>query len=198
MEKKVYGYIRVSTCEQNIDRQIEALKNFGVTEKNIFIDKVSGKNFDRPAYKRMLRKIKPADTVVIKSIDRLGRNFFEILEQWKIITQKKLSDIVVLDMPLLDTCRHSDDLTGKFISSLVLQLLSYVAEIEREFLRQRQAEGIATAKKRGVKFGRPAKKIPENFDDVLQDWRQKKISAREAGHRLNVDYKTFLKWTRQH
>ena len=194
---EVYGYVRVSTKDQNEDRQIFALKNFGVAEKNIFIDKQSGKNFNRPQYKILIEKLKPADTVVFKSIDRLGRNFFEILEQWRIITVEKQVAIVILDMPILDTRNKPDDLTSQLISSLVLQLLSYVAETERKFIRQRQAEGIAAAKIRGIKFGRQSKNKPKNFDEVLSDWQNKKCSAREAGRRLNVHHETFLKWARQ-
>jgi len=193
----IYGYVRVSTKEQNEDRQIFALKDFGVAEKNIFIDKHSGKNFNRPQYKNLIKKIKPADIVVFKSIDRLGRNFFEIIEQWRIITVEKQAAIVILDMPILDTRNKPNDLTIQLISGLVLQLLSYVAEIERKFIRQRQAEGIAAAKIRGIKFGRRQKNKPKNFDEVYNDWKNKKISAREAGRRLNVHHETFLKWTRQ-
>ena len=193
----IYGYVRVSTREQNEDRQIFALKDFGVEEKNIFIDKQSGKDFNRPQYKNLIKKIKPADIVVFKSIDRLGRNFFEIIEQWRIITVDKKAAIVILDMPILDTRNKPNDLTNQLISSLVLQLLSYVAEIERDFIHQRQAEGIAAAKAKGVKFGRKPISKPLNFQNVFQDWKEFKISAREAGRRLNVDYKTFLKWTRQ-
>ena len=194
---EIYGYIRVSTREQNADRQLVALKNFGIAEKNIFIDKQSGKDFNRPQYKILIEKLKPADTIVFKSIDRLGRNFFEIIEQWKIITVDKQVAIVILDMPILDTRNQSDDLTSQLISTLVLQLLSYVAEIERKFIRQRQAEGIKAAIKRGVKFGRQPKDKPKNFDEVLNDWKNLKISAREAGRRLNIHHKTFLKWARQ-
>lgn len=192
----IYGYVRVSTKEQNEDRQLTALKNFGVTVENIFIDKMSGKDFNRPQYQNLIEKLKPADTVVFKSIDRLGRNFFEILEQWKLITVEKQSFIVILDMPILDTRNKPNDLTSQLISTLVLQLLSYVAQIERDFIHQRQAEGIAAAKIRGIKFGRQPKDKPTNFDEVYNDWKKFKISAREAGRRLNVDYKTFLKWTR--
>ena len=194
---EIYGYVRVSTKEQNEDRQIFAMKDFGVAEENIFIDKHSGKDFNRPQYKNLIKKIKPADIVVFKSIDRLGRNFFEIIEQWRIITVEKQAAIVILDMPILDTRNKPDDLTSQLISSLVLQLLSYVAETERKFIRQRQAEGIAAAKIRGIKFGRQSKNKPKNFDEVLSDWQNKKISAREAGRRLNVHHETFLKWTRQ-
>ncbi len=157
-----YGYARVSTKEQNELRQLIALREFGLTDRAIFVDKQSGKDFDRRSYQRLLRKLKDGDTLVIKSIDRLGRNYEEILEQWRIITKEKSAAIVVLDMPLLDT-RRNRDLTGTLIADIVLQLLSYVAQTEREFIHQRQAEGIAAAKARGVKFGRPRKALPEGF-----------------------------------
>ena len=193
----IYGYIRVSTREQNEIRQLVVMKNFGVPSENIFIDKQSGKDFNRPAYIELIQNLKPNDTLVIKSIDRLGRNFYEILEQWRVITIEKQAAVVVLDMPLLDTRNRHGDLTSQLISTLALQILSYVAQIERDFIRQRQAEGIAAAKARGIKFGRPIKKKPKNYTAVFNDWRNGKISAREAGRRLNVDYKTFLKWARE-
>ena len=193
----IYGYIRVSTREQNEIRQLVVMKNFGVPSENIFIDKQSGKDFNRPAYIELIQSLKPNDTLVIKSIDRLGRNFYEILEQWRVITIEKQAAVVVLDMPLLDTRNRHGDLTSQLISTLALQILSYVAQIERDFIRQRQAEGIAAAKARGIKFGRPIKKKPKNYTAVFNDWRNGKISAREAGRRLNVDYKTFLKWARE-
>ena len=197
MSEKIYGYVRVSTKEQNKNRQVIAMKNFGIAEENIFIDKQSGKDFNRPAYQSLLQKINPNDTIVFKSIDRLGRNFYEILEQWKVITVEKQAAIYVIDMPILDTRNRQNDLTSQLISSLVLQLLSYVAQIERDFIRNRQAEGIAAAMARGVKFGRKAKIKPSNYDEVLSEWLQNKISAREAGRRLNVHHETFLKWARQ-
>ena len=166
MDHQVYAYVRVSTKEQNEDRQLIAMREFGVPEKNILIEKQSGKDFDRPKYQRLLKKLKLGDTLVIKSIDRLGRNYDEILEQWRIITKKKEAAIVVLDMPLLDT-RQGRDLTGTLIADIVLQLLSYVAQTEREFIKQRQAEGIAAAKARGVKFGRSPMEVPEKFNAVL-------------------------------
>ena len=159
---KTYGYVRVSTKEQNIDRQRLALLNFGVPTQNIFTDRQSGKDFNRPAYQKLMRKLKPNDTLIVKSIDRLGRNYTEIIEQWRIITKEKKAAIVVLDMPLLDT-RNKKDLIGTLIADVVLQLLYYVAETERNFIHQRQAEGIAAAKKRGVKFGRPAIITPACF-----------------------------------
>ena len=195
MDKKIFGYIRVSTREQNENRQLIAMEDFGIPTENIFIDKQSGKDFNRPAYIELIQNLKPNDTLVIKSIDRLGRNFYEILEQWRIITAEKQASIVVIDMPLLDTRNQQSDLTSQLISTLVLQLLSYVAQIERDFIRQRQAEGIAAAKAKGTKFGRPIKNKPDNYEEVFQAWRQGKISAREAGRRLHVDYKTFQKWS---
>ena len=174
-----------------------AMFEVGVKSENIFIDKQSGKDFNRPAYQSLLQQLQPNDTIVFKSIDRLGRNFFEILEQWRIITNDKQAANVILDMPILDTRKHQHDLTSQFISSLVLQLLSYVAQVEREFIHQRQAEGIAAAMAKGVKFGRKAKIKPSNYDEVLSKWQKNKISAREAGRRFNVYHKTFLKWARQ-
>ena len=160
-----YGYIRVSTKEQNTDRQMVALQACGIPPNRIYIDKQSGKDFDRPQYRRLLRRLKPNDALIVKSIDRLGRNYNEILEQWRLITKEKHADIVVLDMPLLDTRAHKD-LTGTLIADIFLQLLSYVAQTEREFIRQRQAEGIAAAKARGVRFGRPCLPVAEGFAEV--------------------------------
>ena len=188
-----YGYARVSTKEQNEQRQMIALKDFGITEEAIYLDKQSGKDFARPQYQKLLRKLKKDDTLVIKSIDRLGRNYEEILEQWRIITKEKEASIVVLDMPLLDT-RKNRDLTGTLIADIVLQLLSYVAQTEREFIRQRQAEGIAAAKARGVKFGRSPMEIPEKFNAVLAQWQSGKLSARKAARELSVSNHTFAKW----
>ena len=189
-----YGYVRVSTKEQNEDRQLIAMHEFGISNKQIYIDKQSGKNFDRPQYKKVIRKIKNGDTLVIKSIDRLGRNYDEILEQWRIITKEKRAAIVVLDMPLLDT-RQRKDLTGTLIADLVLQLLSYVAQTEREFIRQRQAEGIAAAKARGVKFGRLPKERPPQFELLRDKWLRKEISARTAAKELGITHKTFIRWS---
>lgn len=188
-----YGYARVSTKEQNEQRQLIALREFGIDECAIFIDKKSGKNFDRQSYRRLIQKIQKDDTLVVQSIDRLGRNYDEILEQWRLLTKEKQISIVVLDMPLLDT-RQNRDLTGTLIADIVLQLLSYVAQTEREFIRKRQAEGIAAAKQRGVRFGRKPKARPHNYEDVRQQWCFGNISAREAGKRLGVTHCTFLKW----
>lgn len=189
----IYGYVRVSTREQNEERQLIAMRDFGVDR--IFTDKQSGKDFDRPQYQKLLRKLKKDDVLVIKSIDRLGRNYDDILVQWRVITKEKQAAIVVLDMPLLDT-RQNRDLTGTLIADIVLQLLSYVAQTEREFIRQRQKEGIAAAKARGVRFGREAMDIPEAFSPVAAQWAAGKISARAAGRLLNVSHITFMKWAK--
>ena len=191
----IYGYVRVSSRDQNEERQMIAMQDFGVERKQIYLDKQSGKDFERPQYQRLLRKIKSGDTLVIKSIDRLGRNYDEILVQWRTITKQKKAAIVVLDMPLLDT-RQNRDLTGTLIADIVLQLLSYVAQTEREFIKQRQKEGIAAAKARGVRFGRAPMEHPADYDKVYAVWKQGDISAREAGRRLNISYKTFLRWAR--
>ena len=191
-----YGYIRVSSKDQNEDRQLSAMKEYGVSECNIFVDKQSGKDFDRPAYKRLMKRLKPDDTLVIKSIDRLGRNYEEILDQWRVITKEKMVSIVVIDIPLLDT-RAKCDLTGTFIADIVLQLHSYIAETEREFIRQREAEGIAIAKASGVRFGKRAIEIPNDFDEVYERWRDGEINSREAALILNVSQGTFLKWSKQ-
>lgn len=186
----VYGYIRVSSRDQNEDRQMIALKEVGVTDRNIYLDKQSGKDFNRPQYKKMLRKMKKDDLLYIKSIDRLGRNYEEIQQQWRLLTKEKGIDIVVLDMPLLDT-RRGKDLMGTFLSDIVLQVLSFVAENERTNIRQRQAEGIAAAKAKGVKFGRPPLPLPENFYEVHKDWRAKKITLKQAASACNMSVGTF-------
>ena len=190
---KLYGYIRVSTKEQNEDRQRVAMHEFGIADRDLYMDKQSGKDFERPNYKRLIRKLKPGDTLVIKSIDRLGRNYEEILEQWRIITREKKAAIVVLDMPLLDT-RQGRDLTGTLIADIVLQLLSYVAQTEREFIRQRQAEGIAAAKARGVHMGRTPMEIPDSFELVYDQWKRGEVSGRGAAKMLGVAQHTFTKW----
>ena len=193
-EINIYGYMRVSTKEQCEKRQFIALRNFSVPEKNIFFDKISGKDFNRPEYRKLLRKVKPGDVIVVESIDRIGRNYEEILEQWRIITKEKKVHIVVMDMPLLDTRQKGNDLTGTFIADLVLQISSYVAQTERENIRQRQKEGIAAAKLRGVRFGRPRKRIPKEFEKIKEDWLDKKIVSREAARCLGVAPDTFLRW----
>lgn len=195
MKGNLYGYVRVSTREQNEARQVLAMREFGVDEQSIFLEKQSGKDFNRPQYRRLLRRIRAGDTLVIKSIDRLGRNYNEIIEQWRILTKEKQAAIVVLDMPLLDT-RQGRDLTGTLIADIVLQLLSYVAQTEREFIKQRQAEGIAAARSRGVQFGAKPKAKPKELNACLALWRSGEISAREAARRLNVCHKTFLKWAK--
>lgn len=193
---KTYGYIRVSTREQNEARQLVAMRAFGVPEENIILDKRSGKNFERPGYRRLMKKLKPGDTLVIKSIDRLGRNYEEILEQWRCITKDKQAAIVVLDMPLLDT-RKGRDLTGVLIADIVLQLLSYVAQTEREFNRQRQAEGIAAAKAKGVHFGRNFKDRGAHYGEIRAAWERGEISGRAAAKKLGVAHSTFQRWCRE-
>ena len=185
-----YGYIRVSSTDQCEDRQCIALREAGVPDTHIYIDKQSGKDFNRPAYRRMIHKLKRDDLLYIKSIDRLGRNYEEILRQWQILTKEKKVDIVVLDMPLLDT-RRGKDLMGTFLSDIVLQVLSFVAENERASIKQRQAEGIAAAKARGVKFGRPQRALPDNFEEVRRDWQDKKITLRQAAAACQMPPSTF-------
>ena len=186
----IYGYIRVSSKDQNEDRQLIALNEVGVERKNVYLDKKSGKDFDRPQYKKLLRKLKKDDLLYIKSIDRLGRNYEEILQQWRVLTKEKGIDIVVLDMPLLDT-RRGKDLMGTFLSDIVLQVLSFVAENERTNIKQRQAEGIAAAKAKGVKFGRPPLPLPDNFYAVHKAWRSKKLTLKEAANACNMPVGTF-------
>ena len=187
----IYGYVRVSSTDQNEDRQMIALAEAGVPNHKIFIDKQSGKDFERPQYKRMIKKLKPGDLLYIQSIDRLGRNYLEIQEQWRILTKEKGVDISVIEMPLLNT-RNGKDLLGTFIADLVLQILSFVAQTERENIRTRQAQGIAAAKSRGVKFGRPAKELPLNFYSVLEQWKRHEITGREAAKECNMPVTTFL------
>lgn len=193
---KEYGYVRVSTKEQNEARQIIAMREWGIVDKNIYCDKQSGRNFERSAYQKLTKKLKPGDLMVVTSLDRLGRNYDEILEQWRIITKEKKADIYIIDMPLLDT-RKKNDLTGALISDIVLQLLSYVAQTEREFIRKRQKEGIHAAKLRGVKFGRPELKKPDDFQNVFLRWTSKEINSRQAAELLKVSQVTFLKWGRE-
>lgn len=190
MEGTIYGYVRVSTQEQNEVRQLTAMRNFGVAEKNIIVEKLSGKDFKRPRYQRLVKGLRQKDVLVIKSIDRLGRNYTEILEQWAIITKEREAAIVVLDIPLLDT-RQGRDLTGTLIADIVLQLLSYVAQTERENIRIRQAEGIAAAKARGVRFGRERIELPDAFTDLAYLWQEGGISSRRAARELGISYKTF-------
>lgn len=187
---EIYGYVRVSTRDQNEDRQLIALNELQVPQKNIFIDKQSGKDFERPQYKKLLKKLRRDDLLYIKSIDRLGRNYNEIQEQWRILTKEKGIDIVVLDMPLLDT-RCGKDLMGTFLSDIVLQVLSFVAENERMNIRQRQAEGIAAAKAKGVRFGRVPKPLPENFHAVYQRWKRGEITGTAAAKECGMPLSTF-------
>lgn len=194
---KIYGYVRVSSTDQNEDRQMIALRQAAVAQKNIFMDKQSGKDFDRPNYKRLVRKLKPGDLLYVLSIDRLGRNYEEIQKQWRVLTKDIGVDICVLDMPLLDT-RNGKDLMGTFIADLVLQILSFVAQSERENIRKRQAEGIAAAKAKGVKFGRPEKAVPEDFGAIVREWEQKKLPLPEALRRCHMSEATFYRRLREY
>lgn len=187
---ELYGYVRVSSRDQNEERQLRALYETGVRQKNIFVDKQSGSDFERPQYQRLIKSIKPNDVLYIKSIDRLGRNYQEILEQWRFLVREKRADIVVMDMPLLDT-RHGKDLMGTFLSDIVLQILSFVAENERMNIRQRQAEGIAAAKAKGVRFGRPPLPLPKNFHEIHASWRERKITLKEATQACGMTVGTF-------
>lgn len=193
ISNNTYGYVRVSSKDQNQDRQMIAMRKLFIKEKNIFMDKQSGKDFDRPQYKKLVKKLKPDDLLYIKSIDRLGRNYDEILEQWRILTKEKRIDIVVLDMPLLDT-RRGKDLMGTFLSDIVLQVLSFVAENERTNIRSRQAEGIAAAKARGVRFGRPPKPLPENYHSAYQRWKSGTITGTAAAKECGIPLSTFRYW----
>ncbi|WP_041139579.1 recombinase family protein [Beduini massiliensis] len=194
---KKYGYVRVSTKDQNIDRQMSAMLMEKIEKENIYIDKLSGKDFNRPKYKKLCRKLQAGDTVYVKSIDRLGRDYDEIIEQWRFLTKVKDIDIIVLDFPLLDTRNQVNGITGKFIADLVLQILSYVAQVERENIHQRQMEGIKEAKAKGIQFGRPANDFPEDFEEVYNLWKMKQISQREAGKRLNSSHVMFRRWVQR-
>jgi DNA invertase Pin-like site-specific DNA recombinase len=189
---KTYGYIRVSSAEQHLDRQLLAMNELNILPCQIFTDKQSGKDFDRPAYKNLVKKLKKGDTLYVKSIDRLGRNYEDIQNQWRVLTKEKGVDIVVIDIPLLDT-RAQKNLTGTFISDLVLQILSYVAHSERDNIRKRQAEGIISAKKRGVRFGRPQKSIPKNFSELVEQWESKQLSTGDILKQCNIGYTTFYR-----
>ncbi len=191
-----YGYVRVSTRDQNEARQLVAMKEFGVPDDCVYMDKQSGKDFNRAKYQELIQRLQPNDVLVVKSIDRLGRNYEDILEQWRVITKEKQAAIVVIDMPLLDT-RQGKDLTGTLIADIVLQLLSYVAETERNFIRQRQAEGIAAAKARGQRFGRPKKVRSEEYHDLVAQWKDGRLSATDAAQCLGVARNTFMKWVRE-
>lgn len=189
-----YGYVRVSTKEQNIGRQIKAMKTCGENLDKLYIDKSSGKDFEREAYQKMLNEIESGDEIFIKSIDRLGRNYEQIIEQWHYLTKIKLVDLIVLDFPLLDTRDREDSLTGKFISDLVLQILSYVAQVERENIKQRQLEGIKIAKEQGIKFGRPPLQKPKNFIDIFEKYERGEITLREGAEELDMNHVTLFKW----
>jgi len=193
----IYGYVRVSSTDQNEARQLAALRENGIPRRKIYIDKQSGKDFQRPAYRRLLRRLRPGDLLCVLSIDRLGRNYGEILEQWRVLTKEIPVDVCVLDMPLLDT-RNGKDLMGTFIADLVLQILSFVAQTERENIRQRQAEGIAEAKRRGVKFGRPSVPMPENFPSVVTEWEHGALSFEEALAETGLSCRTFYRRLREY
>lgn len=197
MADSVYGYARVSSADQNEERQLVALREKGVPESRIFIDKQSGKDFDRPQYKKLVRKLKTGDLLYLMSIDRLGRNYEEIQNQWRILTKEKGVDIAVLDMPFLDT-RQGKDLMGTFIADLVLQILSFVAQNERENIRKRQAQGIAAAKAQGIKFGRPEKEIPADFGKIVREWEQKRLPLSEAVRQCNMSESTFYRRLRKY
>lgn len=197
MAGKTYGYARVSSRDQNLDRQLDAFEEFGLEWSQVFADKASGKDFKRPQYQRLVRRLRKGDVLVVKSIDRLGRNYDEIIDEWRRITKEKGAHIVVLDMPLLDTRDKPNNITSIFIADLVLQLLSYVAQVERENIRQRQAEGIEAAKARGVKFGRPAIKRPSCYEKTKKLYRAGHINRQEAADRLGVSASTFDKWLRE-
>lgn len=196
MGETVYGYIRVSSSDQNEDRQRRAMEEKKVPGENMFLDKQSGKNFDRPQYQRLVKRLRRGDLLYVLSIDRLGRNYEEILHQWRLLTKEIGVDICVIDMPLLDT-RNGRDLMGTFIADLVLQILSFVAQTERESIRRRQAEGIAAAKARGVRFGRPAKAPPEDFSAIIAGWREKRLSLSEALRRCKMSEATFYRRLRE-
>ena len=193
----IYGYIRVSSCDQNEDRQLIAMRNARVPAKNIFMDKQSGCDFDRPMYRKMVKKLKREDIVYIKSIARLGRNYEEVIEQWQYLTRVKRVDIVVIEMPLLDT-RRGKDLMGTFLSDIVLQVLSFVAENERTSIRCRQQEGIEAAKQKGVKFGRPRAAVPDNFPEIYEKWKKKEITASAAAAMCGVSRNTFFRFAREY
>lgn len=193
----VYGYVRVSSTDQNEDRQMAALREAKVPDSNIFMDKQSGKDFERPNYKKMVEKLKAGDMLYVLSIDRLGRNYEEIQRQWRILAKEIGIDICVLDMPLLDT-QNGKDLMGTFIADLVLQILSFVAQSERENIRKRQAEGIATAKAKGVRFGRPEKEVPDDFGEIVKAWEQKKLIFSDALKRCGMSAATFYRRLREY
>ena len=194
MEIRRFGYARVTSKDQNLARQISALKEAGIDKRNIFTDRQSGKDFDRPGYRKLVEKLQKQDELYIKSFDRLGRNYNEILEQWRFLTKVRGINMIVLDFPLLDTRHSSGGVTGEFIADLILQILSYVAQVERENTHQRQKEGIREAQRRGVRFGRPRLPIPDEFDKVADAVRQKKISLRKGAGMLGISYTTLRNW----
>lgn len=196
MKNRIYGYARVSSADQNLDRQLDALERFPVQTNLIYADKASGKDFRRPQYQRLLRRLREGDVLVIKSIDRLGRDYREVLDEWRRITMDKCVAIVVLDMPLLDTREQPNGITGTFIADLVLQVLSYAAQVERENIKQRQAEGIASARSRGIRFGRPMIERPENYRSVVQSFKGGGVTRRDAAALLGVSPSTFDRWRR--
>ncbi len=193
---ETYGYVRVSSADQNEQRQLLALQEMQVPQNHIFLDKLSGRDFERPGYKRLLRRLRQGDLLYILSIDRLGRNYGEIQEQWRLLTKEKRVDICVMDMPLLDT-RQGKDLMGTFIADLVLQILSFAAQTERESIRTRQAQGIAAAKARGVRFGRPPKPVPAELPQMIRTWEQHQLSLEAVLSRCGVSRSTFYRWLRQ-
>ena len=194
---EIYGYVRVSSTDQNEDRQMLALKKQNIADKNIYIDKLSGKDFNRPAYKKLIKKLESGDLLYILSIDRLGRNYEEIQNQWRVLTKEIGADICVMDMPLLDT-RQGKDLMGTFIADLVLQILSFVAQSERENIRKRQLQGIAAAKANGVRFGRPEKEIPPEFISLIREWEKKKITLAEILNMCQISESTFYRRLREY
>lgn len=196
MKNKIYGYVRVSSTDQNEDRQLAAMGERGVPNCNLYIDKRSGKDFDRPQYKKLVKKLRAGDLLYLLSIDRLGRNYEEILRQWRILTKEMGVDICVIDMPLLDT-RQGKDLMGTFIADLVLQILSFVAQSERENIKQRQTQGIAAAKARGVRFGRPVKEVPENFAQIVDDWERRRLTFDQALEHSGLSEATFYRRLRE-
>lgn len=193
---EIYGYVRVSSRDQCEDRQIIEMQELNIPYRNIYIDKQSGKDFNRPQYKKLMKRLKSNSVLYVQSIDRLGRNYKEILDNWRIITKEKNADIVVIDMPLLDT-RKDKNLLGTFIADIVLTLLSYVSENERDNIKKRQAEGIAAAKKRGVKFGRPRVELPENFEEVCTEWKRRKITIKEAAKLCGISSSTFYNYAKR-
>lgn len=196
-QSQIYAYIRVSSKDQNEDRQLDALASYNIPKRNYYIDKQSGKNFDRPAYKRLIKRLKPGDLLIVKSIDRLGRNYTDIIEQWRIITKEKKADIKIIDMPLLDTT-YGKDLLGTFIADLTLQVMSFAAQLERENIRQRQAEGIAAAQARGIRWGNKEKKFPKNFDVLYEKWKKGEMNTQSIMDRCDMKRTAFYKHLKEY